>query len=278
MSGSLARSKVDDAALLALAGRLTDRDRLLVELLAQHRVFTTDQVSDLAFGSVRRAEARLAQLYQLRVVDRFRPRRYAGSAPLHWLLDAAGAAVVAADRGVLPTELGWRHDKGLALAGSQHLAHLVGVNGVFTALVRTSRHTTGCQLATWWSERRCAAEWGELVRPDGYGVWIEGGTTVPFLLEYDTGSERLARLAGKLAGYTDLTAGATRPTWVLFRLPSPRREAEARRVLTGSPLRIATATPTDPKQPRTFDPAGPVWLPIGPQPRRLRLGELADPR
>ncbi|MHB8449068.1 MAG: replication-relaxation family protein [Mycobacteriales bacterium] len=281
MSGSLARSKVDGRALLALAGRLTDRDRLLVDLLAEHRVFTTDQVADLAFGSPRRAQARLAQLYALRVTDRFRPRRQSGSAPLHWVLDEAGAAVVAAQRGVLPTELGWRRDKVLALAGSQRLAHLVGVNGVFTALVHSARRSTGrARLATWWSERRCAAEWGELVRPDGYGVWIEGGTAVPFLREDDPGRERLARLAGKLAGYADLTTGAARPAWVLFRFPGPGREAEARRVLAGTPVRVATGAPTVPAGPagRCWDPAGPVWLPLGPEARRVRLAQLDQPR
>ena len=133
----------------------------------------------------------------------------------------------------------WPGRRGAAavLAKSEHLGHLVGVNGFFTALVRSARQRTDATLATWWSERRCAAAWGEVVRPDGYGVWAEGGARLPFLLEYDNGTERLARLADKLPGYARLAGAAGYPTWVLFRFPSTAREA--RRPARPGPTRSA---------------------------------------
>jgi Replication-relaxation len=67
--------------LANLAGRLTPRDRQLCRLLAEHRVLTSHQLTDLAFGHLDTAEDRLRTLTTLGVLDRFRPRRDTGSAP-----------------------------------------------------------------------------------------------------------------------------------------------------------------------------------------------------
>ncbi len=135
---------------------------------------------------------------------------------------------------------------------------------VVTALLRSARTRSNCQLEQWWSERRCGREWGEVVRPDGYGVWCEDGASMPFLLEHDNGTERLARLANKLEGYAKLAAAAGHPNWVLFTFPTPRRELEARRVLAHEDVPVATTARTP-----GFAPDEALWLPIGdPGPRR----------
>jgi len=121
----------------------------------------------------------------------------------------------------------------------------------------------------WWSERRCAAAWAEFVRPDGYGLWTEAGRRVAFCLEYDTGSEHLPQLAGKLAGYADLAAVLDQPPWLLFVLPSRRRETEARRVLRTAALPVATAV-DDPAS----SVAGARWWPLGLPEQRCRLAAL----
>ena len=179
--------------LLRIASHLTERDRVLIRLLYEHRVLTTAQVCDVAFDSLRRAEARLHTLHQLRVVDRFQPHQWPGSAPYHWILDRAGVAVVAVERGLELDRLPWRHERALALETSPTLQHRVGCNGVFTALLREARTHPDCRLVTWWSAWRCAQEWGELARPDGYGVWVEAGVRLPFLLEYARGTESGSR-------------------------------------------------------------------------------------
>ena len=69
-----------DRRLLAVLGRLTDRDRLLCRLLDDHRVLTSAQVADVAFSGERRARMRLAELYAMDVLDRFRTR--AGETPV----------------------------------------------------------------------------------------------------------------------------------------------------------------------------------------------------
>ena len=169
-----ARPAVSPALLAALAGRLTARDRWLLRMLLEHRVLTTTQITDLAYGGPRRAALRLSELYRLRAVDRFRPLAATGSSPYHWVLDQAGAEVLAAEDGVPLARLGYRRDRALDIAFSPRLAHTIGANGFFAALARAARRGGG-ELACWWSERRCAAAWGDLARPDGYGLWRDPG-------------------------------------------------------------------------------------------------------
>jgi Replication-relaxation len=267
--------------LAALAGRLTARDRWLLRMLHEHRVLTTPQITQLAFGTTRAATMRMLTLHRFRAVDRFRPLIPVGSAPLHFVLGEAGAQVLAAEDALTPAQLGYRRDRALATALSPQLAHTTGVNGFFTALAACARRGHG-ELSCWWPERRCAALWGDLARPDGYGRWREpahgGVAEADFFLEYDTGSEDLPRLVAKLAGYRMLAARTGIVTPVLFWLPSPRREAALRTRLTDDSsggmipaVPVATATPalTSPE-----GPAGAVWLPAGRAGPRRRLAQL----
>jgi Replication-relaxation len=256
--------------LAALAGRLGDRDRTLCRLLHQHRVLTTPQLTDLAFPSRNAAEHRLTILHQLRVVDRFRPRHTPGSAPYHYVLGPLGAALLAAQTDQEPAELGYRRDRTLALAHSQRLAHLLGVNSFFCALARAARQDPAAALEVWWSEQRCAARWGRLVHPDGYGRWREQQSRMDFFLEYDRGSEPLQRLAAKLPSYLQLAQASEIATPLLVWLPTQAREAAARQALSGSSLPVATATPHP-----DHTPAGPLWLPLHASGPRRRLAQLA---
>jgi Replication-relaxation len=285
-SGRLARSP---GLLAALAARLTTRDRWLLRMLHEHRVLTTTQITRLAFGTGRAATARLLTLYQLRAVDRFRPLTATGSAPLHFVLDEAGAYLLAAEDGITPGQLGYRRDRALAIALSAQLAHATGTNSVFCALAAQGREAGEAALTCWWSERRCAALWGDLARPDGYGQWTEhtpaGPAVTDFFLEYDTGSENLARVAAKLAGYRDLAARTGITTPVLFWLPAARREAALRALLAttagrGPGPRAAGAVPGVPVATTTPEaaaggtgPAGAIWLPAGQPGPRLRLAQ-----
>jgi hypothetical protein len=261
-----------ESRLLELAGRITERDREICGLLYEHRVLTTSQVADIGFSTLHKAQERLVVLQRLEVVDRFRPRSWSASAPFHYVLGPAGAAIIAADREMTVVQLGWRRDVGAALASSNRLGHLVGCNGFFTGLIRASRSSRDTALGEWWSERRCAAAWGEVVRPDGYGVWVEAGWRLPFLLEFDLASERLGRLEAKLAGYATLARAAGHPTWVLFTFPAMGRERAARGVLAHPLVPVATAV-----IPPGLAANGALWLPVGKAERRCRLVELGSP-
>ncbi len=257
---------------LDVFGRLTNRDRFLCRVLWEHRVLTTEQVVDLCFNHLVTAQHRLVALYRLGVLDRFRPLRPTGSESWRYSLGAMGAALVAAERGIEAPRPSVLRDRVVALAAGQRTSHTLGVNGFFCALHKAARERPGAEVGSWWSERRCAAEWGELVRPDAYGIWEENGRRVEFFLEHDTGSESLSRVAGKLAGYRDLAEadGAARP--VLFWLAQPGREPGLRKALGATAFPMATAVAG------TGNPADTIWLAVGDEaPRRplAQLGTLA---
>jgi hypothetical protein len=260
---------------LRVLAQLTVRDRYLLSLIGEHQVFTTGQLTALAFDSPARAQHRLLVLYRLGILDRFRWNQPAGSQPWHYTLGPVGAAIIAASRGVTPPRPAILRDRTLRLATSPRLAHLLGVNGFFTALHAHGRRTLGSRLDLWWSERKAAAEFDNLTRPDGYGRWTDQDRTVDFFLEYDTGTEPLPRLVDKLSGYADLTTAGGPGGPVLFQLPGPRREAGLHRLLTRSPVPVATTTglyaADDPA-----GPAGPIWLPAAGS-RRLPLIALSTP-
>jgi len=248
------------AGLLALLRRLTSRDHFILRTLADHQVLTTSQVADLAFTSLRAAQQRLTTLAQLGAVGRFRRNLPAGSEPWRYYLAPAGAALIAAERGQPAPPARKVTARALALASSQRLDHLLGVNGFFTSLAAAARASSGSYaLADWWSEQRCTAEYGEIVRPDGYGAWASGGNVTGFFLEYDNSTETTARAAGKLAQYADLATAEADGVLVLFWLTSPAREAALRPALEraqAGAVTIATATPAH------GQPAGQVWLPL----------------
>jgi hypothetical protein len=254
-----------DAVLARLAPRLTARDRWLIRLLWEHHVFTTPQITQLAYPSPDRARHRMLDLARLGVIESIRillpPGQ--GSAPLHHILGTNGARVLAAERGVPYAELGYRRERSLAWAYSPRLAHLIGVNSLFTGLVAVARQHQGARLDQWWSEQRCAEVWGAYARPDGYGRWAEADTHVDFFLEYDTGTEPLAKVARKLRGYAELAAADKVTTPVLIYTRSPSREANLHRHLTGTPVPVAT-TNTDTAARSTLQgPSGPIWRPAG---------------
>jgi Replication-relaxation len=245
--------RVGAAAVAALATRLTERDRLVALDCYEHRVLTTEQLRRLHFGSSRRARWRLERLYQLRVLDRFRPpRRHGeGSSPYHWILDEAGAHIVAQALGVERSGLGWRHQAAIAIAASSKLAHQLEVNEFFTRLAEEAREAGG-RLAAWWGERRCLAALGGQAAPDGFGrLELPGQAPLSFLLELDRASEEHERLRQKARRYARALPrselAADDPV-VVVAAPTPaRRDNLAQALATSSvPLRVVVWTPERP--------------------------------
>ncbi len=264
---------------MRLASRLTPRDRWLAAMVHEHRVLTGDQLAALAFPSGRAARARLRELWQWSVLDRFQPVLARGSAPMHYVLGPAGATVLAAAHGVNVKDLGYRRDRVLGLAHSLRLAHTVGRNQLLTTLTTHTHRHCDAELTAWWSENRCARHIGDLARPDAYAHWRTARCEIAFYLEYDTGTEALPKLTAKLPGYHDLARSSGHTLPLLIWLPSPRREAHARRALHQAwnrldypaHLPIATASPHP-----TLDPGGDVWLPLENTGPRRTLDRLPD--
>jgi hypothetical protein len=256
-----------------VASSLTDRDRHILRLLRWHRVLTTSQIHVMFFSDRNTAQHRMTRLHELRLVERFRPLRTGRDGEYHYVLDVLGAYVVAVmtndDPNRVP-KMRWRTDWALSIATSQRLAHTVGANDLFVCLVAAARTKPDAELSTWWGERYCTDRLGEVVRPDGLGVWQEGEVTVAFCLEYDRGSEQLSRLQKKAGDYARLEAGWGVGFWLLVVLPGPRREAGARLALSGQGLAVATTT-----QAMAVRPTDAIWAPLGAEGTRVRLAELA---
>lgn len=268
----LSRPKVGEGLVMAVAHLLTERDRQILTMLSRHRVFTTDQLAEMYFDHTNTAQHRLTTLYKLRLLDRFQPldhRRFA-SLPYHYVLDELGAMVVAAERGEDPDKSRWRADKALAIGKSQRLAHLVGVNGFFSALLAESRRRADCDLSLWWSECHCADQFDRIAQPDGLGVWEEAGHRIVFCLEYDRSTGTLERLEKKLKGYVDLQVASGLAYWICFcfRHPPGRPAHGASWDQATVPVATAALGPT-------LRPHEAIWAPVSHEGVRLRLAELA---
>ena len=272
-----------------LATRLTPRDRWLARMLHEHKVFTTGQIVALCYPTMRAANHRLLALYKWRVLDRFQPFLGCGTAQMHYVLDIAGSALLAYEDGLDPRQLGYRHEDAIGIAHSLRLAHTVGVNAFFAALVALSRHSYTCgRLTAWWSELRCNRLFGDMVRPDAYGRWSEHDHQIEFFFEFDFGTEDLGKLSSKLHGYEKLARTTGIITPVLMWLPTNRRETTARRALIDTLsnldqprlVPVATTAADIACTPGDNNPTAARWLPLSGPPSqrsgRLRLIELAQ--
>lgn len=280
-----------DDPVLRVQSQLTDRDRVLLGWLYDHGVLTSFQIARALFSSLDFCQRRLRTLYRLRLVARFRPQRAdGGSYPYHYVIDQLGAEVVAAGRDERPPRRDHARAERRRWTSSRTLAHRLGVNDFFTDLAGYARTHPDAQLSEWLPEAVCQRAgtftgpddpglvrgYQPRVRPDGYGLWAENGTTVPFFIEYDTGGEQLSVLVGKLAGYRELFATIGRAWPVLFWLHSAARERNLRRMLADTPPRIPIATGArDQAVSAGLCPAEAVWLLPGEGGQRWRLADLA---
>ncbi len=239
-------ARVSLTHLTSLGSRLTDRDRQIVLDCYEHNVLTTTQLQRLHFAGLRTAELRLNTLYRLRVLDRFRPIAppRTGTAPYHWILDEAGAHVVAALQGIERRQLKWRHANALALAGSPKLHHHIEINEFFAQLAYEATMQRG-GLTEWYGERAIHGLFRSIIWPDGYGVLtLRDHEPIHFLLELDRATEPTAQLRDKAKRYAKAIPRSTlaehHPVVVLA-VPTQARARAARAAVagTGAPITVA---------------------------------------
>jgi len=216
-------------------------------------------------------------------VDRFRPLRAGGgSYPWHYVLDQIGAEIVAAGREQTAPRPGHTTERKRRIATSRTLDHLLGVNQFFTDLAGWGRTRPLSRLERWWPEQRCAepGAFGKTlispVRPDGHGIFAEGGQRVAFFFEFDTGFEQHSVLLSKVSRYAaHVSKGG--PAWpVLFWLPTGARERRLHELLAGIRLAIPVATAARDGLNTKSCAAAAVWLVVGGSDAPRRLIDLAD--
>jgi hypothetical protein len=194
--------------LHANAWILDERDHAILLGLLEHKVLTTQQIKSLYFRSLRRCQHRLKELRDLGLIASFTPRRGFGEGrpPDCLLLTKAGHRAYAEVKGVRASDLSWIPDEGYR--GSRNLAHRLGVNAFFCALIEASRAHEGHCLVTWRPEHWVRTKTAE-VKPDGFGRYLHPGGACEFYLEYDRGTEAFGALSRKLEGYLRLAEGWT---------------------------------------------------------------------
>lgn len=255
-----------------LARHLTERDREVALCLYEQQLLTTEQLRLLFFSSRRRAQDRLLFLYRERVLDRFYPpsRFGTGKPQAHWLLDEAGAHIVAASLGLERKQLAWqRRDDWRA---HPQLAHRLEVNRFVTDLVGATLPDSAVAVSAWYGPRRAAARLGKRlrgsVRPDAELLLLTPVGAVDLLLEWDRGTEPQERLAEKLRRYRlaerKLRHDDPQLRSVLFVLPGPRRLRNLQ--AAGAELGAEGAWPivaTTAAELRRAGPLAPVWQRLG---------------
>jgi protein involved in plasmid replication-relaxation len=254
-------------------------------MLFEHKVFTTHQIVDLAFPTRRAANLRLLNLHKWGVLHRFQPHRDHGSHPMHYVLDTAGATLLAHEHGLDLHQLGYKREREIGRAYSLQLAHTTGTNSLFTTLIHHARQpgSTG-QLTAWWSAARCGRLWGDIITPDAYGRWHQTGHETEWFLEFDFGTEQLSRLTNKITRYEQLatTTGITTP--ILVWLPTPQRETTARHAFANAlhsldhPHRVPVATTNPAAGTDPLDMTQPRWLRVNDTESagRTRLADLPN--
>jgi hypothetical protein len=247
------------ASLLAIYPHITDRDRLLLQLLDDHQVLTTGQIHRMLFSARRTCQIRLNELAALGLVERFRfPRDGGGSQPWHWTLGHNGHRFqAAAHKRPEPTPRA-SNQTVQRLSANPHLTHLVLANEFFVRLTEHARRHDEARLDRWWSEQVTTKQY-RTITADGHGLWSVGDVTVGFFLEADTGTEPLrSRVVSKLDRYAKLSRRGGPRYPVLFWLGSEQREEHLHRLLHGQHTTVGAATAI-----HTSEPAEQVWLARG---------------
>ncbi|KAB1116840.1 hypothetical protein F6X54_10170 [Micromonospora aurantiaca] len=256
------------SGLLAIYPHITSRDRLLLQLLDDHQVLTTDHIHRMLFLARRTCQLRLGELAALGLLERFRfARAGGGSYPWHWTLGHHGHRFqAAAHRRPEPTVRASRQSID-RLSANPRLTHLLTTNEFFVRLAVHARRHPQARLDRWWSETMTTKQF-RTITADGHGLWSVADTTVGFFLEADTGTEPLGRLVAKLDRYAHLIRRGGPQYPVLFWLGGEQREEHLHRLLRDRRVSVPVATAT-----HATDPTEPVWLPGGAT-SRVRLIEL----
>ena len=286
--------RVSAERVFELARHLTERDREIVWVLFEQQLLTTDQLTLLFFSSRRRAQDRLLFLYRYRVLDRFYPpaRFGSGKPQAHWLLDEAGAILVAAQLGVERKKLGWqpRDDWG----SHPQLAHRLETNRFVTDLIAATLVERSLGV-TWWVGPREAArrlnvdEHLPSPRPDGAFEVVCPAGSIECYLEWDRGTETRERLHDKLLAYLQMHELWDYKQWpplnLLFVVPGAGRLATLEGAVAdlrengkwkGYPFftvwGLLAATAEDLAR---QGPLAPVWFPLTGDRRPRSITELA---
>ncbi|WP_026924424.1 replication-relaxation family protein [Glycomyces arizonensis] len=264
-----------------LAYRLTDRDRAIIGDLGHLRVLTLEQIARVHFTSLSSARDRLTTLYELGVVDRFRPsNRSAYRYVLAWNGLRLHHAAVEEVRLALPEYLRGGGAKPrpqpsrpaaealiARLIANPRRTHLEAVNDFYSRLAASVKAHPEIELLRWYGEAEATELMdASVLRPDGGALVDVSDEERVFWFEHDTGTETLAALVQKASWYNGATSWNKvigRVDWrqaLLLELTKPGREANLHAALAQSGFKFTIAMVTTG---RSADPLDAIWQLVG---------------
>lgn len=174
---------------------LTASDQKILELLATHRVLTTNQLRFGLGSPERTVDYRLLRLLRLKYINRHRPYAERGSAPFHWWLTRKGSAVA-----------GISAECKSASLKPMFLMHTASIADLYFALAWPG---SGISLKVWsrdeesWEswEKAPAASKSEWICPDARAQFSASLRDVSVFFEVDRGTMDHRRLVSKVRRY-----------------------------------------------------------------------------
>ena len=209
-----------DNALGRAAIELSATERALLDIVGRHPFQPPERLAAVLGWQVkwaRQLRNRLMARGLMRLLGRDEIGVDTGDLELVELTDG-GLALLAAQQG-LPIAAAVRYN-GLAGGapdnpiGSRrqlvaNLSHTLGADGIFVDLIETARRAAASggdkALVEWRNAAACSRRH---LRPDGYGIYRQGGQLYGFFLEYDQGTMSARDYLQKFAAYFEyLTTG-----------------------------------------------------------------------
>jgi hypothetical protein len=203
---------------------LTERDRRIVEAIAEFGIVTRDQIAKhLKFGSVTRANTVLLRLARNRYLSRRLQPTLRGTRRLTYFVGPVGDELLGLSSEDGPRRRRW------AYLSDLFIEHQLAVNDL--RLVFEHRVYPGYEFLRWMSERELAPMNLRVV-PDAYCEYRLDGRSYAIFIEVDRGTESHSRWTQKVNAYLGLAFGGTfeerfgrRFFRVLVTTPSQRRLA-----------------------------------------------------
>jgi transcription initiation factor IIE alpha subunit len=186
-----------DSAFLTRLRTGDGPSHLLLVLLNQHRVMTTDQLARATGTPERTVRYRLDRLHDAGLIAYARPGRESGSAPRHWWLRPTGARLVAGTAA------------GEGKPSAMFAAHAAAITEVWLAVTEHGP-AHGIQVEEWltdragWQEREAGTYWSRRYRltPDAVAhVQMPDGSSAVAFIEVDLATMTQTLLKEKVARY-----------------------------------------------------------------------------
>jgi hypothetical protein len=189
-----------------LLASLIPLDHALLLALHQYRYLDREHVEILLHSKDRRAAQRqIRKLHGLGVIQcwrRYTPPGRRNELPVVTLLSPRGADVLASH--LKSPATGYRRRAHDAFQNAWHVDHDLGANGFFVQIAGAALSLCDEGLYHWLGEPSCRALYRQAnarVAPDGWGRYVVCDREVMFMLEWDRGTESVARLGAKFNPY-----------------------------------------------------------------------------